>query len=157
MARGKFLSKKGYEKLFKELEKLKKRRPELSKMIAEAREKGDLSENADYDAAKEAQGMNEKRIAELQMTLGSARLIENENIAADEALIGATVHLKNLDNGDKIVYTLVSGEEADFASGRISVESPVGDGLLGHKAGDEVQITVPAGTLRYKLEKITRE
>jgi transcription elongation factor GreA len=153
-----FLSREGYEKLYKELQYLKTvRKKDLSKAIGEAIEQGDLSENADYDAAKEAQAMNEKRIKDLEFKLSTARILELEDIPSDQVLIGATVKLKNIATGAELQYTLVSGQEADFASAKISVESPVGDALLGHKENEEVEITVPAGKLRYKILKISRE
>lgn len=158
MARGKsYLSHEGYEKLRKQLHNLKTvKRRELSKAIGKAREHGDISENADYDAAKEAQGMNEKRIAELEGKLANAEILDDTHMAKDEALIGATVKLKDLDSGEELEYTLVSELESDFSQGKISVTSPVGQGLLGHKVKETVEITVPAGVLRYKILKISR-
>ena len=155
---GTFLTKKGYEKLIEELEYLKTtKRRQLAKAIGEARAHGDISENAEYDAAKDAQGMNEKRIAELQEKLAGARILEDQGIQSDEVLIGATVRLKDLDTDEEVEYTLVAGVEADYAQNKISVSSPVGEGLLNHKEGEEVEIKVPAGTLHYKILKITRE
>lgn len=151
------MTQKGYQKLHEELEFLKNiKRKQLSKAVAEARAHGDISENAEYEAAKEAQGLNEKRIVELQEKLAAARIIDNEDIAADEVLIGAIVRLKDLDSGEEIEYTLVSEEEADYAQGKISINSPVGSGLLNHKENDTVQIKIPAGTLNYKILKISR-
>jgi transcription elongation factor GreA len=153
-----YLTHEGYEKLRKELEYLQNtKRRELSKAIADARAHGDLSENAEYTYAKEAQALNEKRIAELESKLSRAKLIDESAMSKDEVLIGAKVRLKDLDSGEELEYSLVSEEEADFASGKISVTSPVGEALLGHKAGETVKIKVPAGTLRYKIIKITRE
>jgi len=153
-----YLTRGGYEKLVKQLDYLRLvRKKEISKATAEAIAQGDLKENAGYAAAKEAQAMNQKKIAELQSKLTRARLIEEEDIASDEALIGATVKLKNIDDGAEVRYTLVSGEEADFETGKISVESPVGDALLGHKENDKVEINIPAGKLKYKVIKISRE
>jgi len=152
------LSQKKYDELLKELEYLKNtRRRELSREIAVAREKGDITENAEYDAAKEAQGLLEKRIAELEDKLSRATVMENIDIASDKAYIGATVKLKDLDSGEEVSYTLVSQEEANFAEGKISIESPIGKALLGHKKGDKVDIQIPAGTLKYKILLITRE
>lgn len=158
MAGGKsYLSHEGYEKLRKKLHHLKTvKRRELSKAIGKAREHGDISENADYDAAKEAQGMNEKRVAELEAKLANAEILDDTHMAKDEALIGATVKLKDLDSGEELEYTLVSELESDFSQGKISVTSPVGQGLLGHKAKETVEITVPAGVLKYKILKISR-
>lgn len=158
MAKGDvYLTQQGYEKMLKELEYLKLvKRRELSRAIAEARAHGDLSENAEYDSAKDAQGMNEKKIAELEDKLSRARIIENEAIPADEILIGATARLKDLDSGEELEYTLVSEEEADFSCNKISVTSPLGSGLLGRKEGESAEIKVPAGTLRYAVLKISR-
>ncbi len=152
-----YLSREGYEKLRQELEHLKTvRRREITKAIAEARAHGDLSENAEYDAAKDAQAHNEKRIAELEEKLSQARLLEDENIPADQVLIGATVKLKDMDTGEELEYTFVSEEESDFSQNKLSITSPVGSGLLGHKVGEEVSIKVPAGMLKYKVIEIRR-
>lgn len=154
---GSHLTPEGYEKLRKELEYLKTvRRKELSKAIGEARGHGDISENAEYDAAKEAQGLNEKRISELQHILATSQILDNENISSDEVLIGATVRLKDMKTGREIEYMIVSEDEADFAEGKISLSSPVGAGLLNHKEKDIVEINVPAGVLKYRILKISR-
>jgi len=153
-----YLTQKGYEKLSKELEFLKTdKRRQLSKAIGIAREHGDLSENAEYDAAKDAQGMNEKRISELEDKLARARIIDNEDIPHGEILIGATALLKDLRTDKEFSYTFVSEEEADYDQGKISVTSPIGRSLLGHKEGETVEIKIPAGTLQYKVLKITRD
>ena len=152
-----YLTPGGYDKLNKELDFLKKvRRRELSKEIGKARELGDISENAEYTAAKEAQGLNEKKIAELEDNLSRAQFLNDKNIPKDEALLGATVQLKDLDSGEEAQYTIVSELEANFSQGKISVTSPVGKGLLGHKINETVEIKVPAGILKYKILKITR-
>lgn len=152
-----YLTHEGYEKLRRELENLKNtKRKELSKAIAEARAHGDISENAEYSYAKEAQALNEKKIAELEDKLSRAKLIDESAMSKDEILIGATVKLKDTDSGEEIEYTLVSEEEADYSTGRISITSPVGEALLGHKENETVSIKVPAGTLRYKIVKIAR-
>ncbi len=152
-----YLTRNGYEKLIKELDFLKReKRRQLSKAIGEARSHGDISENAEYDAAKEAQGLNEKRIAELEYKLTHVRILDYENIAKDEVLIGATVTLKDLDSQEVLEYTLVSEIEADYAEGKISVTSPVGASLLNHKEKQVVEIKVPAGVLRYEILKISR-
>lgn len=158
MAKGRaYLTPEGYEKLRKELEHLKKvKRKELSRAIGEARSHGDISENAEYDAAKEAQGLNEKKIAELEERLVSAQIIDEENMPKDEVLIGATVKLKDLSTGKELEYTFVAEEEADYDQNKISVSSPVGSGLLNHKKGDTVEIKVPRGVLKYKILNITR-
>ncbi len=151
------LTREGYEKLRKALEHLKTvKRRELSKAIGAARAHGDISENAEYDAAKEAQALNEKRIAELENQLAGAQILDDENISKDEVLIGATVKLKDLDSGEELEYTLVAEEEADYAQGKISISSPVGSGLLNHKEKDTIEIKVPAGVLKYKILKIMR-
>ena len=152
-----YLSHEGYEKLRKELEHLTRvKRKNLSKAIGDARAHGDIGENAEYDAAKEAQGLNEKKIAELEDKLSRAKILDYVDIPDDEALIGATVKLKDLDSGDEFEYTLVAKEEADCSQGKISISSPVGAGLLGHKEGEAVQIKIPAGILKYKILKIRR-
>lgn len=152
-----YLTREGYEKLRRELEQLKTiKRRELSKAVGEARSHGDISENAEYDAAKERQGLNEKKIKELETKLACARILDHEEISSDEVLIGATVKLKDLDSGEDLEYTLVAEEEADYSEGKISISSPVGLGLLNHKEKESVTIKVPAGTLRYKILKITR-
>jgi len=153
-----YLTQKGYDKLKKELEILKtKKRRQLSAEIGKARELGDISENAEYHAAKEAQGLNEKRVADIEEKLTRAQIIDESKMASDEALIGATIKVKDLDTDEEEAYTLVSEVEADFAQGKISVTSPIGKGLLGHKKGETVEIEVPAGTLKYKIIEITRE
>jgi transcription elongation factor GreA len=152
-----YLTQEGYQKLVQELEYLKTvRRREISREIEKARGFGDLSENAEYDAAKDAQAHNEKKVNELSFKLAHARIIDNEHMASDEVLIGAKVSLKDLDTGEELEYTLVSEMEADYSQGKISVSSPVGKGLLNHKENEEIEIKIPAGILRYKIVKITR-
>ena len=157
MAKGSHLTRGGYEKLIKELEYLKSvKRKELSKAIGEARAHGDISENAEYEAAKDAQGLNEKRIFELENTLATSQILDDTHMSKDEVLIGATVRLKDAKSGEELEYTLVAEEEADYSQGKISVSSPVGSGLLSLKVGDTAEIKVPAGVLKYKVLKITR-
>lgn len=157
MQEGSYLSRAGHEKLSKELEHLKTvKRRALSKAIGEARAHGDISENAEYDAAKDAQGLNEKRISELENKLASSQIIDEEQMSSDEVLVGATVQLADIKSGRELAYTLVAEEEADYSKGMISVSSPVGSGLLNHKVGDTVEIKVPAGVLKYKVLKISR-
>lgn len=152
-----YLTQDGYEKLIQELEYLRNvKRKKISEAIAQARAQGDISENAEYDAAKDAQALNEQRISELEDKLARARIIDNEDINSDEALLGAKIKLKDLDTEEEIQYLLVSELEADYDSGKVSVTSPVGKGLLGHKKGEEVEIKVPAGVLRYKILEVTR-
>ena len=151
-----YLTRKGYEKLSKELESLKtSRRRELSREIGRARLHGDLSENAEYHAAKEAQFLNEKKIAEMEEQLSRAQIVDDRDIPKDRIRFGATVELRDLDSGEELRYTLVSEVEADFSCGKISVASPVGKSLIGHKEDETVEISIPAGTLRYKILKIS--
>lgn len=152
-----YLTRSGYEKLIAELNFLKtEKRRQLSKAVGEARAHGDISENAEYDAAKEAQGLNEKRIAELEFKLAQARIIEYENMSCDEVLIGAIVKLKDLDSQEIFKYTLVSEVEADYNEGKVSVTSPVGSALLNHKVKEVVEINIPAGVLKYEILEISR-
>ena len=152
-----YLTQSGYENLKKEVQFLKtKKRKQLSLEIGKARALGDISENAEYHAAKEAQGLNEKKISEVEDNLARAQIIDESRMSADEALVGAAVRIKDLETGEEEEYTLVSGAEADFSQGRISVSSPVGKALLGHKKGDTVDICVPAGALKYKIIEISR-
>ena len=152
-----YLTQKGYEEMMKEFEHLKKtKRRDIAKVIGKARELGDLKENAEYHAAKEQQAHVEKRIAELEATLSNAAIIENTDFDSDEVNIGATVYLKDADSGEELKYHLVSEEEADIMFNKISVTSPVGSSLVGHKAKETVSIKVPAGTLKYKIIKVER-
>jgi transcription elongation factor GreA len=152
-----YLTRAGYEKLVEELEYLKTvKRKQLSKAVGDARAHGDISENAEYDAAKDAQALNEKRIAELEEKLARGRIINDEDMPTGEVLIGASVQIKDLDSGEVLEYTLVSEAEADYNAGKISVSSPVGSALLNHKEKDIVEIKVPAGILKYEIIKISR-
>lgn len=152
-----YLTRQGYEDLKHQLEELKgKKRREIAAALEKARQLGDLSENAEYDAAREAFSLNEKKISELEEKLSRARIIEDENIPSDEVLIGAKITLKDLETEEIIEYTLVSEEEADYSQGKISVTSPVGKALLGHKQAEVVEIEIPAGKLKYRIEKIAR-
>jgi transcription elongation factor GreA len=157
MANEVFLTRKGFQKLQEQLESLKTtERQKIAKAIGEARAQGDISENAEYDAAKEAQAHNESRISDLEGKLVNVRIIENEKIPSDKVYIGAIVTLEDLDNDEELTYMLVSPEEASYEENKISVFSPIGKGLLGHKAGETLAIKVPAGTLKYKIKKIKR-
>jgi transcription elongation factor GreA len=152
-----YLSKEGYEKLDKELRDLKTRgRKEIAEEISEARSKGDLSENAEYDAAKEAQGHLEKRIAELENTLATATIIDDREIDSSKAYVLSTVTILNKKTNKEMKYTLVSKDEADFKQGKISVDSPIGRAILGKEVGDVVNVKVPAGTLELELLNIER-
>ncbi len=151
-----YLTQEGYEKLSSELEYLKTvKRRQLSKAVGEARAHGDISENAEYDAAKDAQGHNEKQIAELEDKLSRVRILDKD-IPQDQVLIGAKVKLLDMDTQEEMEYTLVSELEADYNQNKVSVSSPVGEGLLGHKENEVVEIKVPAGLLKYKIIKISR-
>jgi len=153
-----YLSKDGYNKLKDELFSLKKeKRPQITQEIAEARAHGDLKENAEYHAAREMQGMVEARIAELEHKLSTATIIDDVNIPADQVYIGATVTLWDKEMKQEIKYTLVSEDEADFKTKKISVVSPVAKALLGHKVGDKVQVQVPARLITYEIKEITRD
>ena len=152
-----YITHKGYENIKKKWDHLTTvKRRELAKAVGEARAHGDISENAEYDAAKEAQGLNEKMVAELEEKLTNAEILDDTNMPKDEALIGATVKMKDVDSGEELQYILVSELEADYSQGKISVTSPVGKGLLGHKKNQIVKINVPAGVLKYKILKISR-
>lgn len=152
-----YLTQEGYEKLVEELKFLKTvRRRELSKEVGEARAHGDISENAEYDAAKEALALNEKRVAELEDKLSRARILDKLDLPRDKVTIGATVKVKDLDSGEELEYTLVSGLEADPSQNKISFSSPIGKGLMLRKLNETVEINVPAGVLRYKVLQISR-
>ena len=131
-------------------------RPKASQAIADARDKGDLSENAEYDAAKEAQGLLEMKIAKLEELLANARLIDESQLDNSKVLVLSTVKLRNQQNGMELSYTLVAESEADLKAGKISVTSPIGKGLLGKKVGDTAEIQVPNGTLKFDILEITR-
>lgn len=147
----------GLKKLKEELNHLRDiERPKASQAIAEARDKGDLSENAEYDAAKEAQGLLELKISKLEETLSNARLIDESQLDVSKVLVLSTVKLKNQNNGMEMKYTLVAESEADLKAGKISVSSPIGKGLLGKKVGDVAEINVPNGTLKFSILEITR-
>lgn len=152
-----FLTREGYDELKKEYDHLTRvRRREFSKAIEHARALGDLRENAEYQAAKEAQGLNEKRIAELEGILSHTRIVEDENIDKDKALLGAKVKVRTAHDNEVDEYTLVSEAEADFDKNKISVTSPLGKGLLGHKEGDVIQVKIPAGIITVEILRISR-
>jgi transcription elongation factor GreA len=147
----------GLKKLRDELDQLKSiERPKASQDIADARDKGDLSENAEYDAAKEAQGLLEMKISKMENVVANARLIDESQLDLSKALVLSTVKIKNQINGMEITYTLVAESEADLKAGKISVTSPIGKGLLGKKVGEIAEITVPNGTLKFDIIEITR-
>jgi transcription elongation factor GreA len=157
MAETKYYTKEGLEKIRQELDHLTNiERPSISRQIAEARDKGDLSENAEYDAAKNAQGMLEMKIAKLQEEISNARIIDESKMDLKKVLILSTVKLVNLKNGTNMVYTLVPESEANLKLGKISVTSPIAKGLLGKTVGDQVEIDVPAGKLHFEIIEISR-
>ena len=157
MAKISYYTSEGLKKLKDELNQLKDiERPKASNAIAEARDKGDLSENAEYDAAKEAQGMLEMRISKLEETLSNARIIDESQLDNTKALVLSQVKIKNNLNGMIMDYTLVADGEADLSKGKISVNSPIGKGLLGKSVGDIAQINVPSGVIDFEIIKISR-
>lgn len=151
-----YVTQETFEKMKAELQHMKGvDRPAASKAIAEAREKGDLKENAEYDAAKEAQGMLEAKIKYLEGVIATARILDESNIDTSKVSILTKVTLTNLGTKKKVTYQIVSEKEADLKAGKISVTSPIGKGLLGKVVGDEAEINVPAGVLKFKVEEIT--
>lgn len=150
-----YLTQEGYDKIKAELEDLKSRgRQEAAQAIAEARDKGDLSENAEYDAAKDAQGMLEMKISEMEARIASARIVSSSQISTEQVNILTTVKLKNLKINKSIEYTLVGESEANLKERKISVTSPIGKGLLGKKEGEIAEIQTPGGIIKFKIEKI---
>ena len=157
MSKVSYYTPEGLKKLREELDYLRDiERPKASQAIGEARDKGDLSENAEYDAAKEAQGLLEMKISKMEETLANARLIDESQLDTSKVLVLSTVKLKNQTNGMEMKYTLVAESEADLKNGKISVNSPIGKGLLGKTVGDVAEITVPNGTLKFDILEITR-
>jgi transcription elongation factor GreA len=151
-----YMTKVGYNKLLEEVNYLEsEKRPAISRQIAEARDKGDLSENAEYDAAKEAQGILEAKIAQLKSLISGARLIDESQITTDSVQILNKVSIRNTKNNQKMVYTLVSESEADFKQGKIAINTPIGKGLLGKKVGDIVEIKVPNGIMNFEITDIS--
>ncbi|MCK0146321.1 transcription elongation factor GreA [Arenibacter sp. F26102] len=157
MSKVSYYTAEGLKKLREELNYLKDvERPKASQAIGEARDKGDLSENAEYDAAKEAQGLLEMKISRMEEILANARLIDESQLDNSKVLVLSTVKLKNMNNGMEMKYTLVAESEADLKTSKISVSSPIGKGLLGKKVGETAEITVPNGTLKFEILEITR-
>tara|TARA_B100000579_G_C22794562_1_gene836377 strand:+ start:667 stop:1143 length:477 start_codon:yes stop_codon:yes gene_type:complete len=153
-----YYTEEGLKKLRDELNNLKDvERPKASQAIAEARDKGDLSENAEYDAAKEAQGLLELQISKMEATLSNARLIDESQLDTSKVLVHSTVEVNNKNNGAKMKYKLVAQSEADLKTGKISVDSPIGKGLLGKKQGEIAQIIVPSGTIELEVVSISRD
>lgn len=152
-----YFTEEGLKKLKDELHHLKTHeRAYISRQIAEARDKGDLSENAEYDAAKEAQGLLELKISKLEELMSNARLVDTSNLDLSKALILSIVKIKNTANGATMTYTLVAENEADLKAGKISVDSPIGKGLLGKKVGDVAEIKVPSGIIKFEIVEISR-
>jgi transcription elongation factor GreA len=151
-----YFTEEGLQKLKDEVHFLKTtERASIVRQIAEARDKGDLSENAEYDAAREAQGMLEARIAKLEDILANARLVDASHMDTSKVSILTKVKIKNLKNNQTVQYTLVTQSEANLKEGKISIDSPIGKGLMGKKVGDKVDITVPAGTIPFEIIEIT--
>ena len=151
-----YMSKEGYDKLKAEIKQLEEvDRPEVIRQIAEAREKGDLSENAEYDAAKEAQGKLESKIAQLKMVLADAKIIDTTMVQTDVVQILSKVEMKNTKTGATMTYTLVSESEANLKEGKISVQTPIAQGLLGKKVGDVAQIRIPQGPIELEIVSIS--
>lgn len=157
MSKVSYYTEEGLKKLKAELNQLRDiERPKASQAIAEARDKGDLSENAEYDAAKEAQGMLEMRIAKLEEVVANARIIDESQLDTSKVLIHSSVQLKNMANQQTVTYKLVAQSEADLKTGKISVDSPIGKGLLGKKAGDVVEISIPNGKISFEIIEVSR-
>ena len=158
MSKVSYYTVEGLKKLREELNHLKDvERPRASQAIAEARDKGDLSENAEYDAAKEAQGLLELQISKMEATLSNARLIDESQLDTSKVLVHSTVEVINNNNGTKMRYKLVAQSEADLKTGKISVDSPIGKGLLGKKEGEIALINVPNGTIELEIVSISRD
>jgi len=152
-----YLTKEGYERLKNELDQLKNvERPKISATIGEAIDQGDLSENAEYDAAKDAQGMLEAKIAKLEKLLSNSRILDDSELDSSKVLVLSTVKIKNQANNMELVYTLVAEAEANLAQKKISVTSPIGKGLIGKSVGDIAEITVPNGTIKFEILEISR-
>ncbi len=151
-----YMTAEGYKKLVQDLNDMENvQRPAISKLIAEARDKGDLSENAEYDAAKEAQGMLEMKIAELKDIIGSARMIDESRISTDEVQILTRVKIKNTRNNQIMTYQIVSENEANLKEGKLSVTTPIAKGLLGKKIGEKSTVQVPSGAMEFEVLDIT--
>lgn len=157
MSKVSYYTQEGLDKLKEDLDHLRfVERPHISQQIADARDKGDLSENAEYDAAKEAQGMLEMKIAKLEKMFASARVIDESQLDSDKVLALSIVGIKNLKTNVEMTFTLVAESEADIKTGKISVNSPIGTGLLGRKIGEVAEISVPAGFVQFEIMSISR-
>lgn len=149
------MTKEGYDRKMEELTYLETvKRPEISRAIAEARDKGDLSENSEYDAAKEAQGMLEMQIAHIKDLVANARIIDASKLSTDEVQLLNRVKIRNVDNGREMEYTIVADSEADMKAKKIGISTPIAHGLLGHKLGETVEIAVPAGVMKFEILSI---
>lgn len=156
MSKVSYYTQEGLDRLKDELNTLKTSgRTDMARQIAEARDKGDLSENAEYDAAKDAQGLLELKISKLEEVVSNARVIDESNIDISKVSILSKVKIKNKKNGAQVTYTLVSEEEADLKTGKISVKSPIGKGLLGKKVGESAEIQAPAGKIEFEIQEIS--
>ena len=152
------MSQEGYDKLVAELKQLESvERPKASAAIAEARDKGDLSENAEYDAAKEAQAHLEEKINRIKVTISEAKILDPSRLSTDCVQILSKLEMTNLNNKAKMTYTIVSESEANLREGKISISTPIAQGLLNHKVGDEVEIKIPRGIIHLRIDKITIE
>ena len=150
------MSQEGYDKMVAELQRLESvERPKASAAIAEARDKGDLSENSEYDAAKEAQAHLEDKINQMKLAIQEAKTIDTSRLTADSVQILCKVEMTNLTTNTKMTYTIVSENEADLRAGKISIKTPIAQGLLGKKVGDEAEITIPRGTIKLRIDKIS--
>jgi len=153
-----YMSKEGYDKLVAELHRLESvERPKISAAIAEARDKGDLSENSEYEAAREAQGHLEDKINQMKRTVAEAKIVDMSRLSNDSVQIMSKVEMTNLTTKAKMTYTIVSENEADLRAGKISIKTPIAQGLLNKKVGDEVEIKIPRGTIRLRIDNITLE
>lgn len=151
-----YMTKEGYDRKMEELTYLESvKRPEISRAIAEARDKGDLSENAEYDAAKEAQGMLEMKIAQLKELVANARIIDESKLNTDEVQMLTRVRIRNTENDRESEYTIVADSEADMKAKKIGMSTPLARGLMGHKKGETVEINVPAGLMKYEILDIS--
>ncbi len=151
-----YMSQEGYDKLVAELVRLESvERPKASAAIAEARDKGDLSENSEYDAAKEAQAHLEDKINRLKMTIAEAKIVDTSRLSNDAVQILSKVEMTNLTTKTKMAYTIVSENEANLREGKISIKTPIAQGLLNKKVGDEVEIRIPSGTIKIRIDKIS--
>ena len=151
-----YMTEEGYKKLVEQVSHLESvERPAISRQIAEARDKGDLSENAEYDAAKEAQGLLEMKISQLKETLANARVIDESKLKTDSVQIMTKVHVQDQNNGREMEYTLVSESEANIREGKLAINTPIGKSLMGKKMGDVVEVTIPAGIMKLKVLNIS--